>query len=337
SVLAPDPSSNREASPRLNSKELRRAMAFLLESPQVLTPPAMVEFMTMIMLVASGLELQASMLKVQFFGMIYSFDPMSCHVVLMMYLHFLDAFFRFQLLKWLSKWLPSGSTETAVAFRAFHKFILSQDSNTDKIIVDSSIFPMLQSPRFSHDLKKCMNISSYIHLKRKIPLNYQRSGTSTKGGLVLVAVELEPREPTPGLVDVSIESTAGSGQMIRGQLQSISVGLEDLFLKAVIPSDISTDEIPSSYSDLFNDLGSTYLDRGPLRLTYFSTEDETGSPISSHKRNMGHFHILIFLPPRFHLLFQVEVSDFSTLVRIRTDHWPCLAYVDDYLEALFLA
>lgn len=243
----------------------------------------------------------------------------------------------------------------------------------------------------------------------------------------LVAVELEPREPTPGLVDVSIESTAGSGQIIRGQLQSITVGLEDLFLKAVVPSGISMDEIPGYYSDLFNALweacgtssstgretfslkggkgvaaiGGTRsvkllevsaaslieaaelylapfivsvvgeqliqivkdrdiiknviwedvasenfsqltssvpdLDRGPLRLTYFSNEDEMGSPVSSYKRNMGHFHILIFLPPRFHLLFQMEVSDFSTLVRIRTDHWPCLAYVDDYLEALFLA
>ncbi|KAJ6901283.1 hypothetical protein NC651_019133 [Populus alba x Populus x berolinensis] len=47
---------------------------------------------------------------------------------------------------------------------------------------------------------------------------------------------------------------------------------------------------------------------------------------------MGCFLVLIFLPPRFHLLLQMEVSDLSTLVRIRTDYWPCLAYVDDYLE-----
>ncbi|KAA0067550.1 AP-5 complex subunit beta-1 [Cucumis melo var. makuwa] len=890
SVLAPDSSSIREVSAGLNSKELRRAIAFLLESPQILTPPAMVEFMAMIMPVASALELQASMLKVQFFGMIYSFDPLLCHVVLMMYLHFLDAFdeqereiarrllsisketqqhlvFRLLALHWLLglfridsslgkkinsvaemglsfypavfdplalkalkldllaftsirstvhkaetvsgedsesgksvvkllqdglvcvsafKWLPSGSTETAVAFRAFHKFLIGSsshsvsDSNTIKSLVDSNIFHMLQemlvesilesqrlvpvivafadrllgcqkhrwlgenllqkfdehllpkvainyqlvscfsvfnrmaendtippsgllglfakfmlflvekhgpdtgikswslgskvlgicrtllmhhqssrlflkmshllaftclyfpdlevrdnariylrmltcvpgkklrdllklgdqpfgisqtlhsgalynvqSPRLSHDLKKCRNISSYIHLRRKIPLLVKHSWSlslSTLGvendksgfpegimdtetvveervtelssniekinlpqeplrvmdskisrildilrrhfscipdyrhmpGLkvtifcslsfdsepfnriwgsdtfakklddmgnhpamyatvlkfsssasfgpipsrhipfilgespgdedtgsrgvssldivpiqngygkeerfkALVAVELEPREPTPGFVDVSIESTAGSGQIIRGPLESITVGLEDLFLKAVVPSDVSMDEIPGYYSDLFNALweacgtssstgretfslkggkgvaaiGGTRsvkllevsvaslieaaelylapfivsvvgeqliqivkdrniiknviwedmasenfsqapssvpdLDRGPLRLTYFSNEDEMGSLVSSYKRNMGHFHILIFLPPRFHLLFQMEVSDFSTLVRIRTDHWPCLAYVDDYLEALFLA
>ncbi|KAL0541749.1 hypothetical protein IC582_021805 [Cucumis melo] len=859
SVLAPDSSSIREVSAGLNSKELRRAIAFLLESPQILTPPAMVEFMAMIMPVASALELQASMLKqereiarrllsisketqqhlvfrllalhwllglfridsslgkkinsVAEMGLSFYpavFDPLALKALKLDLLAFTsirstvhkaetvsgeDSESGKSVVKLLQdglvcvsafKWLPSGSTETAVAFRAFHKFLIGSsshsvsDSNTIKSLVDSNIFHMLQemlvesilesqrlvpvivafadrllgcqkhrwlgenllqkfdehllpkvainyqlvscfsvfnrmaendtippsgllglfakfmlflvekhgpdtgikswslgskvlgicrtllmhhqssrlflkmshllaftclyfpdlevrdnariylrmltcvpgkklrdllklgdqpfgisqtlhsgalynvqSPRLSHDLKKCRNISSYIHLRRKIPLLVKHSWSlslSTLGvendksgfpegimdtetvveervtelssniekinlpqeplrvmdskisrildilrrhfscipdyrhmpGLkvtifcslsfdsepfnriwgsdtfakklddmgnhpamyatvlkfsssasfgpipsrhipfilgespgdedtgsrgvssldivpiqngygkeerfkALVAVELEPREPTPGFVDVSIESTAGSGQIIRGPLESITVGLEDLFLKAVVPSDVSMDEIPGYYSDLFNALweacgtssstgretfslkggkgvaaiGGTRsvkllevsvaslieaaelylapfivsvvgeqliqivkdrniiknviwedmasenfsqapssvpdLDRGPLRLTYFSNEDEMGSLVSSYKRNMGHFHILIFLPPRFHLLFQMEVSDFSTLVRIRTDHWPCLAYVDDYLEALFLA
>lgn len=76
----------------LNYKELRRAMAFLLEWPQILTPCGMMEFMHMIIPVAVALELQASMLKVQFFSMIYSYDPVLCHMVLMLYLRFLDAF-----------------------------------------------------------------------------------------------------------------------------------------------------------------------------------------------------------------------------------------------------
>lgn len=76
----------------LNQKELRRALAFLLEWPQVLTPCGMMEFVSMIIPVAVALELQPSMLRVQLFGMIHSFDPVLCHVVLTMYLHFLDAF-----------------------------------------------------------------------------------------------------------------------------------------------------------------------------------------------------------------------------------------------------
>ncbi|KAK4842557.1 hypothetical protein QYF36_023680 [Acer negundo] len=239
-----------------------------------------------------------------------------------------------------------------------------------------------------------------------------------------VTIELEPREPTPGLVDVFIETNAENGQIIHGQLQNITVGIEDMFLRAIVPPDIPEDVIPGYYSDLFNalweacgtssnigreafplkggkgvtaingirsvrllevpadsliraierylapfvvsvsgeqlinvvkdggvirdvswkdvvsdsflDLSTSVTDaeRGPLHLTYFGNEDERESQVNISKRNMGSFLILIFLPPRFHLLFQMEVCDVSTLVRIRTDHWPCLAYVDDYLESL---
>lgn len=238
-----------------------------------------------------------------------------------------------------------------------------------------------------------------------------------------VTVELEPREPVPGLVDVSIEANRENGQIICGQLQSITVGIEDMFLRAILPPDILEEAKPGYYLELFNALweacGSstntgheafllkggkrvaaisgtrsvkllevpvtsliwavehylaqfvvgvlggplidivknggiikdviwkevasdstfgdaiwdTNFDRGPLFLKYVEDEGKRENHIS--KKNMGCFLILIFLPPRYHLLFQMEVSDVSTLVRIRTDHWPCLAYIDDYLEALF--
>lgn len=239
-------------------------------------------------------------------------------------------------------------------------------------------------------------------------------------------IELEPREPVPGLVDIYIEANTENGQIINGQLENINIGIEDMFLNPIIPSDVLEDNRPEYYMNLFNALweacGSssniahetfplkggkgisaingtrsvkfievhyTYLiqsieqylapfvvsvvgeplvdivkeggiikniafkdflsdsavddvvsnaniERGPLYLKYIEEEEERGDVVYvSKKRNMGCFRILIFLPPRFHLLLQMEVSDVSTLVRIRTDHWPCLAYIDDYLEALF--
>lgn len=243
----------------------------------------------------------------------------------------------------------------------------------------------------------------------------------------LVMIELEPREPTPGMVDVFIETNTENGQIIRGQLQSITIGIEDMFLKAIIPSDVLGEAIPAYYSDLFTSLweacGSssnfgheifplqggkgaavisgtqsvkllevsasslvrlterhlapyvvsvigeplvdklrgggiirdvvwqdvdsgpsgdsanliTDLESSPLALKYIDEEDETKGDLAIDAgRGIGCIHILIFLPPRFHLLLQMEVGDVSTLVRIRTDHWPCLAYIDDYLEALYL-
>lgn len=238
-----------------------------------------------------------------------------------------------------------------------------------------------------------------------------------------VSIELEPREPTPGIVDVLLETNAESGQIICGQLLSIPVAIEDMFLNAIIPSDVPEDDIPCYRSKLFSSLweacnsssdfgreifslkggkavaaihgtrsvklldapvssviesterhlssfvvcvigeplinivkddgiisGAEFkdmveaneldsnLERGPLRLTYTGEEDGGGdsSGVAFGRGYMGCLHVLIFLPPMFHLLLQMEVHDYSTLVRIRTDHWPCLAYIDDYLEALYL-
>lgn len=242
-----------------------------------------------------------------------------------------------------------------------------------------------------------------------------------------VTIELEPQEPTPGLVDVLIEANAENGQIIQGQLKNITIGIEDMFLTAIAPSDISDDSLAGYYSELFDALwdacGATsntgrevfplkggkgvaaisgtrsvklleipansliratklylspfivsiigeqlvtmvkdqgfigdiiwkeampdsFLDaattvggfgRGLLQLTYTGEEDEKESHPGTCRGKLGLIHVLIFLPPRFHLLLQMEVSEFSTLVRIRTDYWPCLAYIDDFLEALFLS
>ena len=236
----------------LNTKELRRALAFLLEWPQVLTPCGMMEFVSMVIPVVVALELQPSMLRVQLFGMIHSYDPLLCHVVLAMFLHFIDAFdgqegevssrlllisreahhylvFRLLAIHWLLgfnqlvfskqsrieklengnevcsnfypslfdplalkalkldllascsvlrlksdsndddslvdpvkvfeqgllsvssfKWLPPVSTETAIAFRTFHKFLIAGSSHSDsdpsttRNLLDSMIFRTLQ-------------------------------------------------------------------------------------------------------------------------------------------------------------------------------------------------
>ncbi|KAL2938922.1 AP-5 complex subunit beta-1 [Bienertia sinuspersici] len=238
-----------------------------------------------------------------------------------------------------------------------------------------------------------------------------------------VTIELEPREPVPGLVDISLDANADDGQIIQGKLQGVPVGIEDMFLKTFAPAEILEDELPGYYARLFDALweacgaysntgretfslkGSkgfaaihgtqsvkllevpsafairvverhlapfvvgvvggplvevvkdgglikdtawidvsseendlvTNPDGGPLYLTYLTNEDDKGRKLTIGKTNMGCFLVLVFLPPRYHLLFRMEVSDVSTLVRIRTDHWPCLAYIDEYLETLFLS
>ncbi|KAK8934218.1 hypothetical protein KSP39_PZI014874 [Platanthera zijinensis] len=238
-------------------------------------------------------------------------------------------------------------------------------------------------------------------------------------------VELEPQEPLPGLIDTELTANIENGQIISGSLQSITVGIEDMFLKACLPSDVEDDRVSRYYLDLFHALweacgsaanigretfplyggkgaaaiygtrsvklldvnsdffisaverylapfivgvtgqalakmvGSNpvignviwgddcvvfpegessalvpYSESAPLLLEYIQDEGDFLNTLETSKRILGTFLVLIFLPPRFHLLFQMEVGNVSTLVRIRTDYWPCLAYVDEYLESL---
>ncbi|PIA35462.1 hypothetical protein AQUCO_03500078v1 [Aquilegia coerulea] len=313
---------------------------------------------------------------------------------------------------------PAMNTDGVDQFPAMYAIVLSFSSSSPYGSIPSVRIPFLLGEPVS-DIK--------VSGKKGNPdVKSINTGSGKQENFkALVMIEVEPREPMPGLVDVSIEANAENGQIIRGQLQSVTVGIEDMFLKAIVPSDIAEDAIPSYYSDLFSALweacdnssntgretfptkggkgvaaisgtrsvkllevsassliGSierylapfvvsvsggalvsvvkdggiirdiiwkdeldcpvdvnfqvTDFNTGPLQLKYMDDENGEESIIVFKKRNMGCFSILIFLPPRFHLLFQMEVCDISTLVRIRTDHWPCLAYIDDYLEALFL-
>lgn len=237
-----------------------------------------------------------------------------------------------------------------------------------------------------------------------------------------VMIELEPREPVPAHIDAHIEASGEDGQSIRGQLQSIPVGIEDLFVKSPVPDDVSEGAVAEYYFTLFNalweacenpenigretfplkggkgvvaihgtgsvklleaqsnfvieavehflapfvvavsgynlvnivkddgiikdviwkdeesanpsDEGNGLIDESPLQLKYLEDDTNGDDSFEIAKRNIGCFFVLVFLPPRFHLLLKMEVGNLSTLVRIRTDHWPCLAYMDEYLEAL---
>ena len=42
--------------------------------------------------------------------------------------------------------------------------------------------------------------------------------------------------------------------------------------------------------------------------------------------------VVVFVPPRFHLLFKFHVSDESTVVRIRTDNWKLLSELDAFFD-----
>lgn len=155
-------------------KELRRAISFLLEWPQYLTPGGVLEFMRITIPVANALELQASLLKVQFSGLIYTFDPLLCHAYLGMYLRFLNSFDGQEMeianrLVLQSKEL-SLSSQNNMVFRllAVHwllgliQLVVSRDVKKKKIFADmmnSSFYPAIFDPLALKSLK--LDLATY--------------------------------------------------------------------------------------------------------------------------------------------------------------------------------
>ncbi|MCO5557740.1 hypothetical protein L7F22_011311 [Adiantum nelumboides] len=244
-----------------------------------------------------------------------------------------------------------------------------------------------------------------------------------------VVLELEPKQPVPTIIDAHIVTGDEEGRRIEGQLDSIHVGIEDLFAKAPLPLRASSLDSSVYYYKLFNvlweacgksgklhtksfalsggkefvsiagtesvkllesradkvvdvvehflspyvvsakggQLVSLLKDSGTLQDIVWQEDSEPGNRRKGHlaityglpsgdganplydyhdqndgnpplpdavRDNIGSLCILIFLPPRFHILLKMEIADWSTLTHIRTDYWPCLAYVDEFLEAL---
>jgi AP-5 complex subunit beta-1 len=243
-----------------------------------------------------------------------------------------------------------------------------------------------------------------------------------------IVLELEPKQPVPTIIDTFITASDEDGRQIDGQLDTIHIGIEDLFTRALVPSHVSSEDLPAYNFQLFNALWEAFdgsqtlhksaftLNGGKSQISLVGTESvkllesqakkvvdavechlapyvisASGAPLvsilqesgifkdvfweensnngkqrpsylaitydhlqsgetsnqlydysaqrnegfpESVRENIGSLRVLIFLPPRFHILFKMEVADWSTQVHIRTDHWPCLAYVDEYLEAL---
>lgn len=53
---------------------------------------------------------------------------------------------------------------------------------------------------------------------------------------------------------------------------------------------------------------------------------------NSQEYCLRELEILIFLPSKFHLLFKIFVSERTSIIRIRSDYFPCLEYLDEYFD-----
>ncbi|XP_076885572.1 uncharacterized protein LOC143535122 [Bidens hawaiensis] len=149
-------------------------------------------------------------------------------------------------------WGSNGSAEVDALHLALHATVLKFSSSAPFGSIKPYRIPFLLGGPTKYDIPSGQSQTDSLDI---VPVsNGIVEEKEEENFSARVLIKLQPREPTPGLVDVSIEANAENGQIISGHLQSITVGTEDMFLKALVPDGIHDDEVPRYYVSLFNAL-----------------------------------------------------------------------------------
>ncbi|MCO5600695.1 hypothetical protein L7F22_054810 [Adiantum nelumboides] len=135
-------------------KEFRRVVGLLLERPQLLTSSGMLEFVSSLIDIAAALELQGSILKLQLYSFMYTYSPLLCHVVLMIYFHFMDSFKGEEaaIFKRLNLLCNDPQQPSAIRLLAVHwllgleSLLLSKDRKPHLAVMASSMYPLIYDP-----------------------------------------------------------------------------------------------------------------------------------------------------------------------------------------------
>ncbi|XP_065882745.1 AP-5 complex subunit beta-1-like isoform X1 [Dysidea avara] len=159
-----------------------------------------------------------------------------------------------------------------------------------------------------------------------------------------ITVSITPKEPVPTKLHVNAVFTSNEGQTCATKLGCLDIRFEDLFQP--VPTDLVSDMdvfFKKMWAHIRN---NEYSKSSPnqqgaasvIRLKADSVRTKEVykelSMFTTNKNSNGLNHFLIFLPPKYHLLLQLEhhSEDQSVVVSIATDYWKILPLVNNYFR-----
>lgn len=153
-------------------------------------------------------------------------------------------------------------------------------------------------------------------------------GAPPLGGATLAEEPSSPSVP---------ESVSGQGALQGVDWQAAEVsqmaGNADTASFDVFLDDYFDGQVP--YRDILKD--STDTERSVQGGLDAPSTEASGIPVQSPATGpqLDTMRALIFLPPRYHLLFKFTVSPKTTLVRCATDRWEALGYLDAFFSSCY--
>jgi len=169
-------------------------------------------------------------------------------------------------------------------------------------------------------------------------------------------LELQTICPVPTSFDVNITFSDARGQTYFGQLGSFSVAFQDMFLPSSIPRQHWGKLFEAKWNSpsqscqsvkilemkgcdikkmIYSQLG-LFLVSGSLDIPGeefdFEQEARFDSTEGPYDVSIEQEAVIIFIPPRYHLLMRFTMSAQTTVVRILTDRFHLLAYMDAFFQ-----
>jgi AP-5 complex subunit beta-1 len=184
-------------------KEFKRVVGSLLDRPNLLTSCGMLEFVSSLIDIAAELELQGSILKVQLYNLMYTYSPLLCHVVLMIYFHFIDSFegeeeaiFRRFILLCNDPQQPLVIRILGVHWLlGLDTLLLKKDKRSRLASMANSLYPLIYDPLSL----KALKLDSLAHCS----------------GCLQFANVFSEKKPSNSLTDPSLEKEAAASKLFK--------------------------------------------------------------------------------------------------------------------------
>eukprot|EP00062_Callorhinchus_milii_P012700 gi/632960020/ref/XP_007895957.1/ PREDICTED: AP-5 complex subunit beta-1 isoform X2 [Callorhinchus milii] len=154
------------------------------------------------------------------------------------------------------------------------------------------------------------------------------------------SLALKPNCPYPTVLHTTAIFTTEDGHTCCSQLEPVQIGFSSLFLHLPIPAHWPANAKANLFDHLWESLAGEESSQAALSLFCFKTNQ---SPLSELVELHFHTHlvskhtdperykILLFLPPRYHVLYSVGLTGEMAKVDILTDNWKLLPLINAYL------
>lgn len=155
-----------------------------------------------------------------------------------------------------------------------------------------------------------------------------------------VCLKLKPKQPYPTCFKVSAVISTEDGLTWRTQLPDVKVSFPDIFLPMPVPMGSSSSYKEEVFDRLWEDICATEADRSAISLFCFEVKENSLQEMNkqnfrnfliSEPSDIGECKVLFFLPPQFHVLFRINLTEDAVKIDIGTDNWELLPYINSYL------